>query len=296
LKADLATANSKVNSLNSQVSGLNAQITSLNAQIAALTADKKACEEKLAKTSSNISVSEDCTPYKNKVKELELKTADLELKNKTLEAQNSTLTSKNAELEAAVKTNESTLSQLKATISKQAADIENLKAASSKCESDKTAISVQLEAAKKKIAELEMAAGSSNNSELTAQVNTLNSQVSALKEQLQSKESQLQTANNKIASMESKIALLEKQIAECNSIVNAAKTDLDECLKAKSILEGDESRLRKQIIQMDEDMGKLSEIIKSNSAEITKLKAENAALTLKLKECQTKLNPTPEAP
>jgi len=296
LKADLATANSKVNSLNSQVSGLNAQITSLNAQIATLTADKKACEEKLAKTSSNISVSEDCTPYKNKVKELELKTADLELKNKTLETQNSTLTAKNTELEAAVKTNESTLSQLKATISKQAADIENLKAESSKCESDKTAISVQLEVAKKKIAELEMAAGSSNNSELTAQVNTLNSQVSALKEQLQSKESQLQTANNKIASMESKIALLAKQLAECNSIVNAAKTDLDECLKAKSILEGDESRLRKQIIQMDEDMGKLSEIIKSNSAEISKLKAENAALTLKLKECQIKLNPTPEAP
>lgn len=295
-KKQLAALQTEKTSLETKNAQLATQVSTLTAQNAALTADKKACEEKLAKTSSSISVSEDCTPYKNKVKELELKTAELEGKNKTLESQNATLATQNATLQASIKTSEATISQLKANLQKTSAEIETLKSNSSKCESEKLTLSAQLEAAKKKIAELEVASSSNTSSELTAQINTLNSQVSSLKEQLQNKDAQLQTASSKIASLESKIAALEKQLSECNSLVSAAKSDLDECLKAKSILEGDESRLRKQIIQMDEDMGKLSEIIKSNSAEISKLKAENSALNVKLKECQSKLAPTPEAP
>lgn len=317
LKGEATTNNSKINALNEQIKSLNAQISTLTAQVsslttqnnalstqvstltsqnAALTVDKKACEEKLAKTSSSITVSEDCTPYKNKVKELELKTAELEGKNKTLESQNVTLTTQNANLQASIKSSEATIAQIKANLQKQTSEIETIKSTSSKCESEKLTLSAQLEAAKKKISELEASSTSNTSSELTAQLNTLNAQVSSLKEQLQNKEAQLQTSSSKIASLEAKIASLEKQLSECNSLVSTTKTDLDECLKAKSILEGDESRLRKQIIQMDEDMGKLSEIIKSNSAEISKLKAENSALNVKLKECQTKLNPTPEAP
>ncbi len=295
-KKQLAALQTEKTSLETKNAQLTTQVSTLTAQNAALTADKKACEEKLAKTSSSISVSEDCTPYKNKVKELELKTAELEGKNKTLESQNATLATQNATLQASIKTSEATISQLKANLQKTSAEIETLKSNSSKCESEKLTLSAQLEAAKKKIAELEVASSSNTSSELTAQINTLNSQVSSLKEQLQNKDAQLQTTSSKIASLESKIAALEKQLSECNSLVSAAKSELDECLKAKSILEGDESRLRKQIIQMDEDMGKLSEIIKSNSAEISKLKAENSALNVKLKECQSKLAPTPEAP
>ncbi len=295
-KKQLAALQTEKTSLETKNAQLATQVSTLTAQNAALTADKKACEEKLAKTSSSISVSEDCTPYKNKVKELELKTAELEGKNKTLESQNATLATQNATLQASIKTSEATISQLKANLQKTSAEIETLKSNSSKCESEKLTLSAQLEAAKKKITELEVASSSNTSSELTAQINTLNSQVSSLKEQLQNKDAQLQTTSSKIASLESKIAALEKQLSECNSLVSAAKSDLDECLKAKSILEGDESRLRKQIIQMDEDMGKLSEIIKSNSAEISKLKAENSALNVKLKECQSKLAPTPEAP
>lgn len=296
LNSQIATLTAQVQSLTSQNSTLSAQVSTLTAQNAALTADKKACEEKLAKASSSISVSEDCTPYKNKVKELELKTAELEGKNKTLESQNATLTTQNATMQASIKTSEATISQLKASLQKTTAEIETLKSNSSKCESEKLTLSAQLEAAKKKIADLEVASSTNTSSELTAQINTLNSQISSLKEQLQNKDAQLQTTSSKIASLESKIASLEKKLSECNSLVSAAKSDLDECLKAKSILEGDESRLRKQIIQMDEDMGKLGEIIKSNNAEISKLKAENSALNTKLKECQTKLAPTPEAP
>jgi len=295
-KKQLAALQTEKTSLETKNAQLSAQVSTLTAQNAALTADKKACEEKLAKASSSISVSEDCTPYKNKVKELELKTAELEGKNKTLESQNATLTTQNTTLQSSIKTSEATISQLKASLQKTTTEIETLKSNSSKCESEKLTLSAQLEAAKKKISELETAASSNTSSELAAQINTLNSQVSSLKEQLQNKDAQIQTASSKIASLESKIASLEKQLSECNSLVSAAKTDLDECLKAKSILEGDESRLRKQIIQMDEDMGKLGEIIKSNNAEISKLKAENSSLNLKLKECQSKLAPTPEAP
>jgi peptidoglycan hydrolase CwlO-like protein len=47
---------------------------------------------------------------------------------------------------------------------------------------------------------------------------------------------------------------------------------------------------------MDDDMGKLGEIIKKNNAEITRLKSEVSTLQTQLKECKSKIAPAPGDP
>jgi chromosome segregation ATPase len=160
-----------------------------------------------------------------------------------------------------------------AKLKAQIAALEKEKASAGDCsECDKALANSKaaLAAAEAKVSDLEakLAAGD-KSAELTAEINRLKEEIKKKDNQINGCKLISDKCTKKLADVEALLAASEKAKALCN-------TEYED--------------LKKQIIAMDEDMGKLGEIIKTNNAEISKLNAEMGTLRTQLKECETKLS------
>jgi predicted nucleic acid-binding Zn-ribbon protein len=254
---DLEKKNTELTSKNSTIS---AQVAQLQNQIVTLTAEKKSAEDKLKLATS--SSTEDCTPYKFKVTELE----------KQITAVKADLAKANATIEACNKA--------KADLTIQAQKAKDLEVQITAAAAEKNKIQDDLNNANAKIADLEAklkASSSTNCDELQTTINQLKAEL---------------TGKN------DKINQLNSDLSQCSKDLEDFKTKNEDCQKELEMLKGDDATLRKQIIRMDEEMGQLGAIIKSKDSEIVKLKSQVTTLQSDLKKCNDTLNPpaAPEAP
>lgn len=252
--ADLEKKNTELTAKNTTIT---AQASALQNQIVTLTAEKKAAEDKLKLATS--SSTEDCTPYKLKVAELEKQIAavkaDLAKANVTIEACN----------------------KAKADLTAQAQKSSDLEVKISATTAEKNKLQDELNAANSKISDLEAklkAASSINCDALQTQVNQLKAE---------------------LAGKNDKISQLSADLSQCSKDLEDLKTKNEDCQKEMEMLKGDDATLRKQIIRMDEEMGQMGMIVKSKDAEIAKLKSQISTLQADLKKCNDTLNP-PAAP
>jgi len=260
----------KAAQLEAKVLELNKTISSLNAQVSTLTADKKICEEKLkTSTSTTEAASEDCTPYKLKVAELEKKNAELIAKNATISAQISSLQNQLIQISAEKKAAEDKLktitaaedctpyktkiTQLDAKIADLTKQLTAAMAAQKICEeklktTSNIGVSEDCTPFKTKVAELEKKNAdltlkvsdlTSKNSTLTAQVSTLQNQmvqISAEKKAVEDKLKLASTNGEDCTPYKTKIADLEKQLIAVKAELAKTNETLDLCNKTKSEL------------------------------------------------------------
>ena len=251
--ADLEKKNTELTAKNTTIT---AQASALQNQIVTLTAEKKSAEDKLKLATS--SSTEDCTPYKFKVTELE----------KQINAVKADLAKANATIEACNKA--------KADLTIQAQKATDLEVKITAAAAEKNKIQDDLNNANAKITDLEAklkASSSTNCDELQTLVNQLKSELAG--------------KNDKISKLSSDLGLCTKDLEDL-------KTKNEDCQKELEILKGDDAALRKQIIRMDEEMGQLGAIMKSKDTEIAKLKSQVSALQADLKKCNDTLNPPAE--
>jgi predicted nucleic acid-binding Zn-ribbon protein len=251
--ADLEKKNTELTAKNTTIT---AQASALQNQIVTLTAEKKSAEDKLKLATS--SSTEDCTPYKFKVTELE----------KQINAVKADLAKANATIEACNK--------VKADLTIQAQKATDLEVKITAAAAEKNKIQDDLNNANAKITDLEAklkASSSTNCDELQTLVNQLKSELAG--------------KNDKISKLSSDLGLCTKDLEDL-------KTKNEDCQKELEMLKGDDAALRKQIIRMDEEMGQLGAIIKSKDTEIAKLKSQVSALQADLKKCNDTLNPPTE--
>lgn len=254
---DLEKKNIELTSKNSTIT---VQVAQLQNQIVTLTAEKKSAEDKLKLATS--SSTEDCTPYKFKVTELE----------KQITAVKADLAKANATIEACNKA--------KADLTIQAQKATDLEAQITAAAAEKNKIQDDLNNANAKIADLEAklkASSSTNCDELQTTINQLKTE---------------------LVGRNDKINQLNSDLSQCSKDLEDFKTKNEDCQKELEMLKGDDATLRKQIIRMDEEMGQLGAIIKSKDSEIVKLKSQVTTLQTDLKKCNDTLNPpaAPEAP
>ena len=251
--ADLEKKNTELTAKNTTIT---AQASALQNQIVTLTAEKKSAEDKLKLATS--SSTEDCTPYKFKVTELE----------KQINAVKADLAKANATIEACNKA--------KADLTIQAQKATDLEVKITAAAAEKNKIQDDLNNANAKITDLEAklkASSSTNCDELQTLVNQLKSELAG--------------KNDKISKLSSDLGLCTKDLEDL-------KTKNEDCQKELEMLKGDDASLRKQIIRMDEEMGQLGAIMKSKDTEIAKLKSQVSALQADLKKCNDTLNPPTE--
>jgi chromosome segregation ATPase len=259
-KLKIVDLEKKNTDLASKNSTLTAQVAQLQNQVVTITAEKKEVEDKLKLATST--TSEDCTPYKLKLAELE----------KQLSAIKAELSKANATIEACNKA--------KSDLTIQAQKSTDLEVKIAAAAAEKSKIQDDLNAANAKIADLEAKLKASSSTNCDALQTTINQ----LKAELAGK-------NDKINQLNSDLSACSKDLADL-------KAKNAECQQELEKLQGDDATLRNQIIRMDEEMGQLGGIIKSKDAEIAKLKSQVSTLQADLKKCNDTLNPpsTPEAP
>ena len=177
-----------------------------------------------------------------------------------------------AKSKAALSAAEAKIKALEVEKAKLASQVEELKQQNTSCltlkaKNDELTKKVSELEARASELEIKLAAGD-NSAELTAEINRL-------KEEIKKKDNQI-----------SGCTLISDK---CAKKLSEIETKLAETEKAKNLADSKYEDLKRQIISMDEDMGKLGEIIKTNNAEISKLNAEISTLKGQLKDCETKL-------
>ena len=262
-----------------RVTVLESEVADLKKKIGAAIGTQEDCtpyKTKLASLEAEIAklkaAQEDCGPYKTKITALEAEIAKLKAAQITLQGEKSKVEIALEEAKKSsvdVKTYTDEIAKLKAQI----AALEKEKASAGDCsECDKALADSKaaLAAAEAKVSELEakLAAGD-KSAELTAEINRLKEEIKKKDNQINGCKLISDKCTKKLADVEAQLAASEKAKALCNT---------------------EHEDLKKQIITMDEDMGKLGEIIKTNNAEISKLNAEMGTLRNQLKECETKLS------
>jgi len=238
---------------------LNSKISELNTQITIVTADKKSCEDKLKAASSNVTASEDCTPYK-------LKVAELEKKNISLSAE---LAALDANLDACNKAK----SDLAIQVDKCAELDGKLKTA----QSDNAKLNASLSDANATIADLQTklkAASASNSCE------ALQSLVNQLREDVKSKNDQINQLNNDLDQCSSNLKELKDKQASNQTDLETANMSI--------------ASLMKQVSNYDEQVLALSNTLKAKDIELGKLKTQVAGIQESLKKCQESLPPATE--
>ncbi len=308
LEKDLTTANAKITAMvaekkacEDKLTAANNTITSLKSTITALQNEKKACEDKLA-AQSGTSTGEDCTPYKNRIAELEKQLAttksqlDAEvLKTKALEQKLLGCIDKAAYDKA--------LADLEAC-KKNSADLESRLKAS---ESAKNAAQSELSAAKSKIAELEEKL---KNCGSTTNCDDLKAQLEQLKMDLESKQnaynalkaeyddclqtskslrSQLKECQDKLSASsgssstelqaaKDEIAKLKNTISQLNGEIAAQKKTIDELNILLTEKESQNTQLTQQVIEKNQQLSNLQTRLKQMEAQLNDCNA-------KLKKC-----------
>lgn len=251
---DCTQYKTKASQLDAKVLELNKTITGLQDQINTLVADKKLCEEKLkSATSANIGASEDCTPYKTKVAQLDAKVLELNKTIASLQTQVSTLAADKKICEEKLKTSTSAnigvsedctpyktkVAQLDAKIIELNKQLATAVTAQKVCEeklktSSNISMSEDCTPYKTKVTDLEK-----KNATLTAQVASLQNQVVQISAEKKVAEDKLKLASTtsedctpyktKIADLEAQLSVIKADLAKANStieICNKAKTDL----------------------------------------------------------------------
>ncbi len=311
---DCTPYKTKVAQLDAKVLELNKTIAALNAQVSTLTADKKICEEKLkTATSATPSSSEDCTPYKLKVAELEKKNAELSAKNATISAQVSSLQNQLVQISAEKKAAEDKLKnitasedctpyktkiaqldvkiadlnkQLTAALAAQKICEEKLKTTSNiGVSEDCTPYKTKVTELEKKNADLtvKVADLTAKNTTLTAQVSNLQNQVvqiSAEKKAVEDKLKLASTSGEDCTPYKTKIADLEKQLIAVKAELAKANETLDLCNKAKSELSIQAQKsveLESKISACTADKNKLQSDLNDAKSKIADLEAKLSA-------------------
>ena len=279
LESELAAVKAQLSASQARVTALESEVADLKKKIGAAIGTQEDCtpyKTKLAGLEAEIAKlkasQEDCGPYKTKITALEAEIAKLKAVQITLQGEKSKVEIALEEAKKSsvdVKTYTDEIAKLKAQI----AALEKEKASAGDCsECDKALANSKaaLAAAEAKVSDLEakLAAGD-KSAELTAEINRLKEEIKKKDNQINGCKLISDKCTKKLADVEALLAASEKAKALCN-------TEYED--------------LKKQIIAMDEDMGKLGEIIKTNNAEISKLNAEMGTLRTQLKECETKLS------
>jgi hypothetical protein len=249
-------------------------LANCKSQIAILQADKKRLEDQL----KSVSISEDCTPYKNKIAELE----------KLLAAEKLKTTQLTADLANCNKSLESLKAQLAAEQVKNA-----------ECDKTKATLLAELDAAKKKIAELEeklKSASTNTGSDCSKTRDSLNQALLDLsiaknaydalmaeyqdclksaksyKDQLKACEDKLAAGSSDASTLDAlkaEIAKLKITITELNGEVAAGKKSLEVC--------------QESLAEKDALIKSLQDQLKGKNADITTLQGQ-------LRTAQTQLN------
>jgi chromosome segregation ATPase len=250
------------------------ELANCKSQIAILQADKKRLEDQL----KSVSIGEDCTPYKNKIAELEKLLAAEKLKTTQLTAD---LANCNKSLEL-----------LKAQLA--AEQVKN-----AECDKTKATLLAELEAAKKKIAELEeklKSASTNTGSDCSKTRDSLNQALLDLgiaknaydalmaeyqdclktaksyKDQLKACEDKLAAGSSDASTLDAlkaEIAKLKITITELNGEVAAGKKSLEVC--------------QESLAEKDALIKSLQDQLKGKNADITTLQGQ-------LRTAQTQLN------
>jgi predicted nucleic acid-binding Zn-ribbon protein len=271
-ESELANEKNKSNQLALELANAKKQIESL-------LSDKKRLEDQL----KAVTLGEDCTPYKNKIAELEKLLAAERLKT--------------AQLTADLGNCNKSLESLKAQLAAEQTKVKNLEVKNSDCDKAKAALVVELEAAKKKVTELEEKLKSSSTGsdcsktrdslsqallDLGIAKNAYDALMAEYQDCLKTSKSyrdQLKACEDKLAAgttdasvvvaLKAEIAKLKNTITELNGEVAAGKKSLDACQDALTEKE--------TLIQSLQDQ------LKTKTSEISTLQSQ-------LKAAQTQLN------
>jgi predicted nucleic acid-binding Zn-ribbon protein len=315
---DCTPYKTKVSQLEAQVAELNKTIVSLQTQVSTLTSDKKICDEKLKAASSNVSVSEDCTPYKNKVASLEKTNIELTATNKNLNAKILELNTQITALTADKKACEEKLKAASSNVTAsedcspyklKAAELEKkivelttgltrLQTLLDACKVAKNDLASQVD----KCAELDgkLKTAQSDNAKLTASLSAANETIADLQAKLKAA-----SASNSCEALQSLVNQLRDDVKSKNDQINQLNSDLEQCSSDLKELKDKETSnqsdlesanmsiasLRKQVSSYDDQILALSNTVKAKDAEIAKLKAQITTLQDSLKKCQDSLPP-----
>jgi chromosome segregation ATPase len=315
---DCTPYKNKAAQLDVKLAELNKTIVSLQTQVSTLTSDKKICDEKLKAASSNVSVSEDCTPYKNKVAVLEKANIELTASNKTLNSKilelNTQITSLTADKKACEDKLKAASSNVTASedctpYKTKVADLEKknislsaelaaLQASLDACTKAKSDLANQVD----KCADLDskLKSAQADNAKLTASLNDANASIADLQAKLKAA-----SASNSCEALQSLVNQLRDDVKSKNDKINQLSSDLDQCsadlkdLKEKQTSNQTDlesanmsiASLRKQVSSYDDQILALTNTVKAKDLEIAKLKTQVAGLQESLKKCQESLPP-----
>jgi chromosome segregation ATPase len=264
---------------------LAVELANAKKQIESLLSDKKRLEDQL----KAVTLGEECTPYKNKIAELEKLLAAERLKT--------------AQLTADLGNCNKSLESLKAQLAAEQTKVKNLEVKNSDCDKAKAALVVELEAAKKKVTELEeKLKSSSTGSDCSKTRDSLNQALldlgiaknayDALMAEYQdclktskSYRDQLKACEDKLAAgttdasvveaLKAEIAKLKNTITELNGEVAAGKKSLDACQDALTEKE--------TLIQSLQDQ------LKTKTSEISTLQSQLKAAQMQLNDVKVRL-------
>jgi len=276
LEKDLAAANAKITAMAAEkkacedkLTAANNTITSLNATISKLQSEKKACEDKVAALSGT-STGEDCTPYKNRI-------ADLEKQ----------LTSTKSALDAEIAKSKSLEQKLngcidKALYDKALADLDackkNTTALESKLkatETAKTTSETELLAAKAKIAELEEKL---KNTSATP-CDELKTQLDQLKLDLESKQNAYNALQAEYNDCLNTAKSLRTQLKECQDKLSAASSSTTSSSTELQAAKDEIAKLKSTITQLNGEIAAQQKTIDELNVLLKEKESQNEQLT-----------------
>ncbi len=288
LKAELAESKKAAGDCNVKLAeaiakskSCETELANCKSQIAILQADKKRLEDQL----KSVSISEDCTPYKNKIAELEkllaaekLKTtqltADLANCNKSLELLKAQLAAeqvKNAECD---KTKATLLAELDAAKKKITELEEKLKSASTNTDSDCSKTRDSLNQAL-----LDLGIAKNAYDALMAEYQDCLKTAKSYKDQLKACEDKLAAGSSDASTLDAlkaEIAKLKITITELNGEVAAGKKSLEVCQESLAEKDALIKSLQDQLKGKNADITTLQGQLRTAQTQITDLKARLA--------------------
>ncbi len=288
LKAELAESKKAAGDCNVKLAeaiakskSCETELANCKSQIAILQADKKRLEDQL----KSVSIAEDCTPYKNKIAELEkllaaekLKTtqltADLANCNKSLELLKAQLAAeqvKNAECD---KTKATLLAELDAAKKKITELEEKLKSASTNTGSDCSKTRDSLNQAL-----LDLSIAKNAYDALMAEYQDCLKSAKSYKDQLKACEDKLAAGSSDASTLDAlkaEIAKLKITITELNGEVAAGKKSLEVCQESLAEKDALIKSLQDQLKGKNADITTLQGQLRTAQTQITDLKARLA--------------------
>ncbi len=257
------------------------ELANCKSQIAILQADKKRLEDQL----KSVSIGEDCTPYKNKIAELEkllaaekLKTtqltADLDNCNKSLELLKAQLAAEQAKNAECDKTKATLLAELEAAKKKIAELEEKLKSASTNTGSDCSKTHDSLNQAL-----LDLSIAKNAYDALMAEYQDCLKSAKSYKDQLKACEDKLAAGSSDASTLDAlkaEIAKLKITITELNGEVAAGKKSLEVCQESLAEKDALIKSLQDQLKGKNADITTLQGQLRTAQTQITDLKARLA--------------------